>query len=64
MKGTVKKLKPKTDAYSVIYCVSYPCRFYFNKDGTYDGLEFETIGITDEEAFLIEELLDKLPIDE
>ena len=46
--------------YGDIYRVKFPVTFYFNKDGTYDGLGFDTEDITEEEVDLLEELLDKL----
>lgn len=49
--------------YSDIYEVKIPVSFYFNKDGTYDGLAFYTEDITEEEAKILEELLDKLAED-
>lgn len=46
--------------YSDIYTVTLPVAFYFDKEGMYDGLSFETEDITEKEAELVEELLDKL----
>lgn len=35
----VEAIKPKTD-YKEIIQVNVPTRFYWNKDGTFDGIEF------------------------
>lgn len=46
--------------YSDIYNVKFPVTFYFDNDGTYDGLAFDTEDATKDEVKLLEELLDKL----
>ena len=51
-----------TPNYGAIYTVSLPVRFYFNKDGGYDGIEFATEGATENELSLIKELLEKLDL--
>lgn len=49
--------------YGDIYKVTIPVTFYFDKEGVYDGLAFDTEDITEEEAETLEELLDKLEED-
>jgi hypothetical protein len=49
--------------YSDIYKVTFPVTFYFDKEGIYDGLAFDTEDITEEEAKILEELSDKLAED-
>lgn len=46
--------------YSDIYKVTFPVSFYFDKEGEYDGLAFDTEDVTEEEAEILEELLHKL----
>lgn len=60
MEAKLRITKRKGKEYSEIYDVTFPVTFYFNEDGTYDGLSFDTEDVTNEEAKLIEELLDKL----
>ena len=49
--------------YNDIYEVRLTVSFYFDKEGVYDGLSFYTEDITEEEADLLEELVDKLAED-
>jgi len=42
--------------YGAIYDVSVPVRFFFNKDGSYDGLEFAVEGCNSKEVEVIREL--------
>lgn len=55
-----KRIGTEDSEYGDVYKVEFPITFYFNKDGTYDGLEFDTKNITDEEIDLLEELVYKL----
>jgi hypothetical protein len=50
--------------YNDIYKTTFPVTFYFDKEGVYDGLSFDTEYITEEEARILEELLDKLADEE
>ena len=52
--------KRKSVEYNDIYEVTLPVTFYFDTEDAYDGLSFETDDITEEEAVLLEELLDRL----
>ena len=46
--------------YGNIYKVTFPVTFYFDKEGVYDGLAFDTEDTTEDEVKILEELLDKL----
>ena len=55
-----KRMGIEDGGYGDIYKVTFPVTFYFDKEGLYDGLAFDTEDITEEEIKLLEELLDKL----
>jgi len=42
--------------FGTIYDVNVSVRFFFNKDGSYDGLEFAVQGCNDKEIELLREL--------
>lgn len=59
-----KRIGGESGEYGDVYKVKFPITFYFNKDGTYDGFEFYTKDITEDEAGLLEELVNKLEEEE
>ena len=46
--------------YGVIFDVGYPIRFYFKKDGSFDGIEVVVENASDRDHLLIKELCLKL----
>lgn len=57
----VNKIVPTKGEYGLIYDVALPVRFYFNKDGSFDGIEFSVEKATEEERSLVDALLKELP---
>lgn len=56
----ITKRSDEDIGYSDIYRVTFPVTFYFDDDGTYDGLAFDTGDATKDEVKLLRELLFKL----
>lgn len=50
----------ETKVYGAIYTVALPIRFFFNKDGSYDGLDVHVKGASERDQELIKELMIKL----
>jgi len=50
----------ETEQYGNIYSVDLPIRFFFNKDGSYDGIEVHVENTSDRDQELVKELCEKL----
>lgn len=59
VKFRVNKIE-ETANYGNIFDVFFPVRFYFNKDGSFDGIEVTQENPTKRDEELIEELCEKL----
>lgn len=56
----VNKIVPTKGEYGLIFDVALPVRFYFNKDGTFDGIEISAEKTNEKEGKLAEELCQEL----
>jgi len=52
--------KEKSKVYAKVYKTDLQTNFYFNKDGTFDGIGIDVRGTTKEEKRLVEELCREL----
>jgi len=50
----------ETENYGCIFDVALPVRFYFNKDGSFDGIEVAVEKASDRDQALVEELMKRL----
>ena len=60
MTSEPRVMKRTTPSYSEVYTVNLPVEFYFNFDGTFDGIEVTVAAATEFENNLIGELCDAL----
>ena len=55
----VNKIR-ETSEYGELFDVALPIRFYFNKDGSFDGIDVHVEGASQRDKDLVEELCKKL----
>jgi len=56
----VNKIVPTKSEYGLIYDVALPIRFFFSKDGSFDGIEVSVEKATEQENKIVEDLLKEL----
>ena len=53
----MKVFEVPSDIYGRVIESNLPLRFYWNKNGTFDGVEFTVLDISSEEYTLVQEIL-------